>query len=255
MDFLDNNIFKVVKNIIEILLLIIIIALEVLIIINKKDNTVISQEKSVALVTEEENSNNDCEIEKKEIAVDIKGAIVNPGVYRLEEGSIINDLIELAGGLTKKAVTKNLNLSKKLENEMVIYVYTNKELEIKKDEIKVDISSNIKKEECICNSYEITECEGSSIIVGNGEGSNSSEVVKDNDDTNSNEVVKDNNDKVNINIASKEELMTISGIGESKANSIIEYRNSNKFTSIEDIKNVSGIGDSLFARIKDYITV
>ena len=49
--------------------------------------------------------------------------------------------------------------------------------------------------------------------------------------------------------------MNIPGIGESKAVSIIEYRKTNKFNSIEDIKNVSGIGDALFAKIKDYITV
>ena len=49
--------------------------------------------------------------------------------------------------------------------------------------------------------------------------------------------------------------MTVSGIGESKAKSIIEYRDNSKFNSIEDIKNVSGIGESLFAKIKDYITV
>jgi len=50
--------------------------------------------------------------------------------------------------------------------------------------------------------------------------------------------------------------MTVSGIGKSKANSIIEYRNSNgSFKSIEDIKNVSGIGESLYEKIKDFITL
>ena len=50
--------------------------------------------------------------------------------------------------------------------------------------------------------------------------------------------------------------MTVSGIGESKAEAIIKYREENdKFSSIDDIKKVSGIGDSLFEEIKDYITV
>lgn len=60
---------------------------------------------------------------------------------------------------------------------------------------------------------------------------------------------------ININTASLSELMTLKGIGESKASAIIEYRKISKFTSIEDIKNVSGIGDKLFENIKDEITV
>lgn len=55
---------------------------------------------------------------------------------------------------------------------------------------------------------------------------------------------------VNINTATKEELMSIKGIGEAKADAIIEYRKINKFNSIEDIKNVKGIGDSTFDKIK-----
>ena len=62
---------------------------------------------------------------------------------------------------------------------------------------------------------------------------------------------KDGN--VNINIATKEELMTIPRIGESKADAIIEYRNSKKFENIDEIKNVPGIGDKLFESIKEYI--
>ena len=62
--------------------------------------------------------------------------------------------------------------------------------------------------------------------------------------------------KVNINTASKEELMTLSGIGESKATQILSYRESNgKFSKIEDIMNISGIKDGIFSKIKDYIAV
>ena len=60
---------------------------------------------------------------------------------------------------------------------------------------------------------------------------------------------------VNINTASKEELMNVSGIGASKADSIIAYRIKTPFSKIEDIMNVSGIGESLFDKIKKYITV
>lgn len=61
--------------------------------------------------------------------------------------------------------------------------------------------------------------------------------------------------KININTATKEELQKLSGIGPVIAERIIEYRSTNKFSSIDDIKKVSGIGDKKFDSIKDYITV
>ncbi len=61
---------------------------------------------------------------------------------------------------------------------------------------------------------------------------------------------------VNINTAGAQELMTLSGIGESRAEAILSYREENgMFSSIEDIKNVSGIGEGIFERIKNMITV
>ena len=85
----------------------------------------------------------------------------------------------------------------------------------------------------------------------------SSEIVSSDKDTSfESDIKQENNKLVNINSASKDELMTVSGIGESKANNIIEYRTTNgNFKSIEEIKNVSGIGDALFEKIKNSITV
>ena len=60
---------------------------------------------------------------------------------------------------------------------------------------------------------------------------------------------------ININTASKEELKTLKGFGETTAEAIIEYRKENKFTKIEDIKNVKGIGDKKFESIKEDIEV
>ena len=62
-------------------------------------------------------------------------------------------------------------------------------------------------------------------------------------------------EKVNINTADKEELMTLPGVGEVIADRIIEYRAGSRFASAEDIKNVSGIGEATFEKMKSKITV
>ena len=80
---------------------------------------------------------------------------------------------------------------------------------------------------------------------------NNEEVYIDSDvDINNN-----NNQLININTCTIDELLTLPGIGESKANNIIEYRKKNKFNTINDIMNVSGISESLFNKIKEYIKV
>ena len=60
---------------------------------------------------------------------------------------------------------------------------------------------------------------------------------------------------VNINIASKEELMTLNGVGEKIADKILEYRNQHPFQSIDELLNIEGIGEKTFAKIQDFIKV
>ena len=166
---------------------------------------------------------------KKEVEnnyIDIKGSVNNPGVYEFKENDRVIDAIKLAGGLTTDANTSNINLSQKLKSEMVIYIYNNKE--IKDETPKLNCDTVCKKE-----VIEVNNC---------------IETTK--------KVESNNNDLININIASIDELMSLTGIGESKAKSIIEYRSTNgKFNTIEDLKNISGIGEFLFEKIKDKITV
>lgn len=143
--------------------------------------------------------------------VDIKGEVVSPGVYEINEGFIINDVISLAGGLTETADLSKINLSKKVSDEDIIYIYSKEEV------IKEDIKINY---------------------------------------NNTSTVIKDDNNLININTADKNELMKLNGIGEVKASSIIEYRNTNGlFLNIEDIKNVTGISSNLYEKIKAFITI
>ena len=153
------------------------------------------------------------------IFVDIKGSVNKPGVYKFDINDRVIDAINKAGGLTKNANTNNINLSQKLTNEMVVYVYSDNE--IKKGNNKLT-----------CN----TLCENNIIEVNNC-------------------VENTNKDLININTATLEELLTLPGIGESKAKNIIEYREENKFKTIEELKNVNGIGESLFEQIKNKITI
>ena len=206
--------------------------------LGNKEEAAINECDTVAF-KEQESSN--------KIYVDVKGAVKTPGVYEVEDINIINDVIKLAGGFTKKAYTNNINLSKKLVNEMVIYVYT-----------KTEYKSLNKEDNNICstNTYEIDQCveNGSSVISTNNDSKTEEENINATEDLTSN--TEETDTKISINTATKEELMTLDGIGESKANNIINYREKNNgFKSIEEIKNVSGIGEAAYEKIKDYITI
>ena len=156
------------------------------------------------------------EVEDEFVTIDIKGAVVNPGVYRVTKNSIVNDVIVLAGGLLEEADTSNINLSKVVSSEMMITIYT-------KDEV-----ANQKKAEAIVEE-------------------------KNDDDSSLNEELTT---LVNLNTADVEELMLLPGIGESKANLIIQYReNCGPFTSKEELMYIKVIGEAIYAKLESYITV
>jgi len=128
-----------------------------------------------------------------------------------------------------------LNLSKKVTDEMVIIIYT-------KEEIKKFREGNVTIKEVIKYIGKDCECPDPNI---NGA------CIKDDEQQESNSL-----SLISINTATKEQLMTLTGIGESKAQSIIDYRTTNGlFKNITDLKNITGIGDSIFDKIKDYITL
>lgn len=174
---------------------------------------------------------------EKSLSIDIKGAVKNPGVYELKDGSVVKDAIDVSGGLLESANTEYINLSKKIVDEMVIIIYTNEEIQ---EMTEGSTSIKVVDKECICPKIENNEC-----IDNNNKYANISNGTN-----------QSTSNKISLNNASKEELMTLNGIGESKANAIIEYRNSNGlFKQIEDITNVKGIGNFVYEKIKDRLTL
>ena len=161
-----------------------------------------------------------------EFVIDIKGEVNSPGTYKLNENERVIDAIDKAGGLNKNADTTNINLSEKVYDEMVIYIPS------KEDNNK---ESTVK-------------------YTNNNAVNNKKNTTIQNNNQKDNKQISDG--KISINNANINELMTIKGIGETKAQRIIEYRNNNgRFNSIEEITNVSGIGKTTFEKIKNYIKI
>lgn len=177
------------------------------------------------------------EVEKVEVDlkddlvyVDIKGAVKKPGVYKINSDKKIIDVITIAGGLMENANTDNINLSKKVSDEMVIIIYTDEEV---KNSNIVDTVIKVIDKECVCPNIQNDGCINTEI----------------------NDSITNVNKTININTATLEELMSINGLGEAKAKAIIKYREENGyFKIIDDLLNVSGIGEALFEKIKEYIT-
>lgn len=171
---------------------------------------------------EEESNNINISNTKEKVIVHVIGEVNNPGVVTLNEGARIIDAINSAGGKTEEADLSKINLAYIIEDGMQIYIPR-----INENLNQVQIISEDATKSISDNSYIKTD---------------------DNNDK--------NNSKVNINTASKEKLETLPGIGDTTAQKIIEYREQNgKFKKIEDIQNVSGIGEAKYNSLKDKITV
>ena len=175
--------------------------------------------------------------EEEMMSVHITGEVKNPGVVRVKEGSRIQDIIEKAGGLTENADITDVNLAYVVEDGMKVRITSNDDENLKKNNSgKTDDDEEKSQIELAKNEY-ITQDSGKGVIVSD-EGIDTSSSI------------------VNINTATQTELEELPGIGPSLASRIVEHRNQNgKFKIIEDIKNVTGIGDSKFEKIKDLIKV
>lgn len=217
-----------------IFVIILLFVISYLIYINQSNDVMAADEEEINIFDDINSAVKKLDIENK-IKVDVKGMVNNPGVYELSENSRVIDAINMAGGLNESADTSTINLSKILKDENVIIVDTTKEPE--------KVIEYVYKE-CNCPKFN-DACINNNDIINYQETTNNDNKISD--------VVSG---QISINNASKEELQSLSGVGESKAISIIKYREENgPFNTLEDIMNVSGIGNSLFEKIKDSISL
>ncbi|MDO4519435.1 MAG: helix-hairpin-helix domain-containing protein [Eubacteriales bacterium] len=155
-----------------------------------------------------------------EIYVDVCGAVKNPGVYCLPASSRVFEAIELAGGYTDEAAASYVNRAGILNDGQQIYIPT-----------QTEVDQNL-----LQTMQSAQDASGS-------QGTDAAQNIQ-------------NSGRININRATKEELTTLTGIGEAKAQAIIAYREENGlFSSVEEITNVPGIKGGTYDKIKDGITI
>ena len=204
------------KQKIILIILITIIGIGIYCYTNAIENT---SEEEIENVLEVAQTNTTKETEEKNIFVHIAGCVQKEGMLELSSNSRIADAIEKAGGLTQEADLSDINLAYLLEDGMKIYIPNQNERQ----------ENNEKTED-----------------TAKTENTPSMQIQ----DTNTKQ------DVININTATQEELDTLPGIGPATATKIIEYRKEKgKFKQKEEIKEVSGIGEAKYEKIKEYISI
>lgn len=153
--------------------------------------------------------------------VDIKGAIKVPQVVPVTPGMRVHDVVEMAGGVTGEADQSQVNLAQLVTDQMVIYV----------PKVGEEVSPST---ETLVADSQVTE---SAVSESSGDGTSDGDLV-------------------NINTADTTMLQTLSGIGEKRAADIINYRETNGlFETVDDLDQVSGIGEKTMEKLRPLITV
>lgn len=166
------------------------------------------------------NADNMNEEDMRTVTVHVCGAVNNPGVYELDAHARVDDAVNIAGGFKDNAAKDYLNLAENISDGQKIVIYTKKQVK----------------------SLGAGKPDGGDGNSGDNGGGIYSDSVS--------------HGLVNINTASKEELMTLQGIGESKADDIIAYRESNgRFKNTDELMNIPGIKEGVYSKISDNITV
>lgn len=183
-----------------------------------------SDQKSYNKMSGKDNLNDKKSDGQSQVVVYICGAVKHPGVYKFTAGSRVNDAVNAASGFKKGAARTAINQARVLEDGEQITIPTLKQVKRKQ-------------------------------LSKTTDGDNFQDKTTDNENTDSSER-ESQNTLININTASAGELTSLSGIGQSRADAIIEYRQSNgKFQGIEDIMKIPGIKQGIFNKIKNKISV
>ncbi len=159
-----------------------------------------------------------------ELVVSVQGAVTKPGVYRVDDGSRVDDLIRLAGGLMPGADTSSINLAARVVDGTTLTVPTRRKAT---DSGSVEI-------------VQVSNPDVYGLVGGTTPGKPASAV---------------GSRLIDLNRASQAELETLPGIGPKLAQQIIQYRSAQPFLAVEDLLNVSGIGDAKLASVRDLVTV
>jgi competence protein ComEA len=164
------------------------------------------------------------------LIVYLTGAVVNQGVYELEQGARVNDAIVLAGGLAEDSAVNYINPAAPLGDGQHIHIPTLAEIE-SGEAVRIAAGG------AVGMGGASTGAAGSA-ETGAGGGATSGEQ------------------RVNINTADNAELESLPGVGVATAQRIIDYREKNgAFTSVEDLMNISGIGEKKYADLVDRVCV
>lgn len=181
------------------------------------------KEKQPILVDSKDNANQQKSMANK-MYIDVKGAVKQPGVYSIGSQGRVETIIALAGGALQDADLSQVNLAQRLKDQQIVYIP--------------------KRGEKIPAQF-------AQISVGNQNANNAT--------TSSTSQINGNgtdNKQVNLNTATKEDLQTLTGVGPSKAAAILQYREEHgQFKTVEDLKQVSGIGEKTFLKLKPHLSV
>lgn len=172
------------------------------------------------------------------------GEVAEPGVYVLESGDRIYEAVEMAGGMTADAGTCAVNLAQSVYDGLMVYIPDREEAAEMASSMTLAGDGVVSAVGSLNPAVgSLNPAGGSGVKAGGGSAEGTaSESGEDG--------------RLNLNTASLAELMTLSGIGQTKAQAVVNYRDAHGgFSSVEEIMNVDGIKEGLYNRIRDQIKV